>query len=31
MPDEAKDDFAAVEYTDHLVARGFVVIDLEQF
>lgn len=30
MPYEAKDDFTAVEDTDHLVSGGFVVVDLEQ-
>lgn len=31
MPYQTKDDFAAVEDTDHLISGGFVVIDLEQF
>lgn len=30
MPNETKDDFAAVQYADELVTRSFVVIDLEE-
>jgi hypothetical protein len=31
MSYEAKYDFTAVEDANHLVSRGFVVVDLEQF